>query len=193
MRTLCVYCGARSGTDDRFTPAARQLGALLAEQNIGLVYGGSRAGMMGAVADGIMSAGGKAIGVIPHGLMRAEIAHEGLTELIAVKDMHERKMTFEKLSEGFLVMPGGLGTLDELFEAWTWSYLGIHGKPIGILNLFGYYDSLLDFLGHARSRGFVDAAAFDRIVVAEDAKTLLQRMRDWEPSGAPLWKADLDR
>lgn len=193
MRTVCVYCGARSGTDDRFTPAARQLGALLAEENIGLVYGGSRAGMMGAVADGVMNAGGKAIGVIPHGLMRAEIAHEGLTELIAVKDMHERKMTFEQLSEGFLVMPGGLGTLDELFEAWTWSYLGIHSKPIGILNLFGYYDSLLDFLGHARSRGFVDAAAFDRIVVAEDAKTLLQCMREWKPSGAPLWKADLDR
>ena len=193
MHTLCVYCGARRGTDDRFMPAARELGELLAAQRIGLVYGGSRAGLMGAVADGVMSGGGTAIGVIPQGLMRAEIAHEGLTELIAVKDMHERKMMFEKLSEGFVVMPGGLGTLDELFEAWTWSYLGIHSKPIGLLNMFGYYDSLLDFLGHARARGFVDAAAFDRVVVAEDADTLLQRMRAWAPSGAPLWRADLDR
>ena len=154
-KTLCVYCGSSDGSHPRFLNAATQLGTVLAENNINLVYGGASIGLMGAVADAVLTGGGKVTGVIPEALYQKEVAHQGLSELHVVADMHERKSLMACLSDGFITLPGGLGTLEELFEVLTWSQLNLHNKPIGLLNTGGYFDSLVDFIDQAIDQGFV--------------------------------------
>lgn len=155
FKRICVYCGSAAGHDPRFLAAARGVGESLARREIAVVYGGSRLGLMGALADAALAAGGQVFGVIPQRLRDVEIAHEGLTELFVVDSMHARKMMMAQLSDAFVALPGGLGTLEEIFEVVTWSMLGYHDKPCGLLNLYGYFDPLLAFLDHAQGQGFV--------------------------------------
>jgi uncharacterized protein (TIGR00730 family) len=187
MRRLCVYAGASAGEDPIYARAARELGELLAASGIGLVYGGASIGLMGAVADAVLAAGGEAIGVIPTGLARREVAHGGLTELRTVDSMHDRKATMSELSDAFLALPGGLGTLDELLEAATWSQLGIHAKPCGLLNVAGYWDSLLGQLYRAAADGFLRADHRSVLLVESDAARLLEQLRRWSPPPA-IWR-----
>ena len=152
---ICVFAGSSFGKRSSYKQAAGQLGEELASRNIGLVYGGAAVGLMGAVADAVLSNGGRVIGVLPQSLADVEIAHEGLTELRIVQSMHERKALMAQLSSSFVVLPGGIGSLDESFEVWTWSQLGIHNKPIGLLNVDGFYDGLEQFLDHLVEEAFV--------------------------------------
>lgn len=154
---LCVFAGSSFGARPEYRRAAADLGATLASRRIGLVYGGARVGLMGAVADGALDEGGTVIGVIPRSLAELEIAHTGLTELHVVESMHARKARMADLADGFIVLPGGIGSLEEAFEVWTWSQLGIHSKPIGLLNVAGYYERLEGFLDHVVTEGFVKA------------------------------------
>jgi uncharacterized protein (TIGR00730 family) len=151
---LCVYCGSRSGAQPVYTEAAATLGRAIGERGWQLVYGGGQVGLMGAVADAALAAGASAIGVIPESLMRREVGHAGLTELHVVPNMHLRKQAMAERADAFIALPGGLGTLEELFEVWTWQHLGYHSKPMGLLNTAGYYDTLLSFLAHAEAEGF---------------------------------------
>ena len=146
MKSLCVYCGSSTGNSPLFTEAARELGSLMSRRGIGLVYGGGNVGLMGVIADEVLKCGGTVTGVIPHALLRKEVGHHGLTQLHVVKDMHECKAMMAALADGFIAMPGGFGTLEELFEALTWSQLGLHNKPIGLLNVDGFYDRLVGFV-----------------------------------------------
>lgn len=157
FRSLCVFCGSRPGADRAYVDAARALGRLLAERDITLVFGGGMTGIMGALADAVLDAGGRAIGVIPEKMNVPQVVHEGLTELVVTPNMYSRKVKMFQLADGFITLPGGLGTLDELFEALTLSQLGYERKPIGILNVAGYYDPLLALIDHAIEVGFVDA------------------------------------
>jgi len=154
-KTICVYCGANAGVSPVYAEAARALGRALVDQNLALVYGGGKVGLMGIIADAVLAAGGEATGVIPTALVEREVGHTGLTRQFIVKDMHERKAMMASLSDGFIAMPGGMGTLEELFEMLTWSQLGIHAKPIGLLNVGGFYDGLIDFIAHASAQGFI--------------------------------------
>ncbi|HEX7983819.1 MAG TPA: TIGR00730 family Rossman fold protein, partial [Duganella sp.] len=153
-KTICVYCGANAGVTPAYAEAARALGRALVDQNLALVYGGGKVGLMGVIADAVLAAGGEVTGVIPTALVEREVGHMGLTRQFIVKDMHERKAMMASLSDGFIAMPGGMGTLEELFEMLTWSQLGIHAKPIGLLNVDGFYDGLIDFIAHASGQGF---------------------------------------
>jgi hypothetical protein len=193
IRSVSVYCGARRGANPRFLETASHVGTTLAKAGIRVIYGGSRAGMMGALADATMAAGGTVTGVIPAGLERAEIRHPAVEDMRIVSGMHERKSVFTTEADAFLVLPGGIGTLDELFEAWTWGYLGIHQKVIGILNVDDFYTPLRTFLDGAGSAGLIDAPAFDRLLWGADIETLLESMQLWEPTGLPLWRASMDR
>jgi uncharacterized protein (TIGR00730 family) len=170
-----------------FARAARDLGGLLAQSGIGLVYGGASIGLMGAVADAVLGAGGEAIGVIPVGLRRREVAHDGLSELRTVGSMHERKATMSELADAFVALPGGLGTLDELLEAATWTQLGIHAKPCGLLNVGGYWDSLLAQLDRAGEDGFLRADHRRVLLVDTDPVALLRRLSQWTPPPA-IWR-----
>ena len=151
FKRICVYCGSSGGNDPGYEEAARGVGAFLASKGIGVVYGGARVGLMGAVADGALSAGGSVIGVIPQKLQSREVAHQGLTELFVVDSMHARKTMMAYMSDGFIALPGGWGTLEEIFEVTTWSQLNYHMKPVGLLNVRGYYDKLIEFINHAAS------------------------------------------
>ena len=181
LASLCVFCGSRSGAAPVFGEAARSLGTLLAEQGITVVYGGARIGLMGAVADSALAAGGRVIGVIPEAIAAIEIAHEGLTELHRVGSMHERKALMAELSDGFVALPGGLGTLEELFEVWTWAQLAIHAKPIGLLNVEGFYDSLLAFVAQQEQAGFVNAQHRALLQAAPEPAALLERLAATPP------------
>jgi uncharacterized protein (TIGR00730 family) len=176
FRRLCVYCGSSSGNDAIYSQAATELGRVLAERGIELVYGGSCRGLMGSVADAVLQAGGRVTGVIPEGLMALEIAHRGLTNLHIVKSMHERKALMTELADGFLVLPGAWGTLDELCEAATWAQLGIHNKPCGLWNINGYWDSFLEFLQNAVAQGFLKQAHYEMLRVSTDLCKLLDIM-----------------
>lgn len=174
---VCVYCGARSGHDERHASAAKDLGAAIAKQGGSLVYGGGRVGLMGIVADAAMAGGARAIGVIPEALQRLEVGHRGLDELIVVNTMHERKLAMAQRADVFVALPGGLGTLEELFETWTWRQLGFHDKPLGLLNAEGYFDALLGFVRHAVEQGFV-APAHEKMLIVDDEPTrLLARLQ----------------
>ncbi|MFN0009511.1 MAG: TIGR00730 family Rossman fold protein [Planctomycetota bacterium] len=173
---ICVFCGAHSGARPVFARAARDLGAALAGRGIPLVFGGGSVGLMGQVADGALGAGGAAIGVIPQALVDRELAHEGLTELHVVTTMHERKAKMVELSSAFISLPGGLGTLDETFEILTWAQLGFHAKPVGLLNVDGYFSPLLAFLDGAVSEGFVPAASRVRWIEETDPERLISRL-----------------
>jgi uncharacterized protein (TIGR00730 family) len=179
MKSITVFCGSSDGLDNLYKTQAYLLGKTLAEQKIILVYGGAKYGLMGAVADGSLTNGGKVIGVLPHFLMNREAAHQQLTELILVDSMHERKQEMFELCDGFIIMPGGLGTLEELFEIWTWSQLGLHKKPIAILNLNGFYDSLLKLIQSMVQNGFVKKASQDLVLIDDTIEGLLIKMRSY--------------
>src|SRR5687768_334010 len=172
IQRICVFCGSRPGSRPEYLGAARELGRLLAERRIGLVYGGASVGMMGALANAVLAGGGEVIGVIPDPLVRRELAHDHLTELRIVGSMHERKALMTELSDAVIALPGGFGTLEELFETITWSQLGIHRKAIGVLNVGGFYDGLLALVGHAIAEGFVPEHDRDLILAASEPDVL---------------------
>jgi uncharacterized protein (TIGR00730 family) len=176
FRRLCVYCGSSSGNNAIYSQAAAELGRVLAERGIELIYGGSCRGLMGCLADAVLQAGGRATGVIPEGLMTLEVAHRGLTDLHVVRSMHERKAMMTELADGFLVLPGAWGTLDELCEAATWAQLGIHNKPCGLWNVNGYWDPFLEFLQLAVAEGFLKQAHYQMLQVSTDLYKLLEMM-----------------
>ena len=176
MKRLAVYCGSATPPDARFIALARDTGAQLARRGIGIVYGGGKVGLMGALADGALGAGGEVIGVIPTALMGRELAHPGLSALYVVETMHQRKQAFTDLAEGFITLPGGVGTMDELWEALSWAQLGYHAHPVGLLNAFGYYDGLLAFNAQMAATGFVRPAHADILIAAETLPDLLARM-----------------
>ncbi|GGZ14731.1 TIGR00730 family Rossman fold protein [Novosphingobium colocasiae] len=181
MKRLAVYCGSASPADRRFVRLAREVGATLASQGIGVVYGGGRLGLMGALAEGALDAGGEVTGVIPEALVSRELANPDCTELVVVNTMHERKAAFTRLSDGFLVLPGGVGTMGELWEAVSWAQLGYHAKPVGVLNAFGFYDGLLAFNRHMAETGFVRPQHQGIILAEVELDLLLRRMRAHEP------------
>jgi len=181
MKRIAVYCGSATPADPRYIELAREVGATLARRGIGVVYGGGRLGLMGAVADSALAAGGEVIGVIPYSLAKAEVEHRGCTELIIVETMHERKAEFTRLSDGFLTLPGGVGTMDELWEAVSWAQLGYHAKPVGLLNAFGFYDGLLAFNRHMVEVGFIRPAHQGIILAEHELDLLLERMEAHEP------------
>ncbi|MCD2344645.1 TIGR00730 family Rossman fold protein [Ideonella azotifigens] len=174
--SVCVYCGSRHGSDPAFTEAARTLGRLIAERGWRLVYGGGRVGLMGEVADAALAAGGSVLGVIPQRLEAREVGHTGLTELVVVPTMHARKQAMAEAADAFIALPGGLGTLEELFEVWTWRHLGYHDQPIGLLNVGGFYDLLLGFLQQTEASGFVDAGQQALLQVQADPQALLSQI-----------------
>lgn len=169
---ICVYCGSRPGADARFSAAAHELGTIIGSRGDHLIYGGGRVGLMGVLADAVMSAGGRTTGVIPSALMAREAEHRGLNELIEVQTMHERKRVMAERADVFISMPGGLGTLEELFETWTWLQLGFHDKPIGLLNVAGYFDALLRFIGHSVDSGFVTQQQASALIIRSDPAAL---------------------
>jgi len=181
LRRLAVYCGSAVPDDPLFIETARDVGRSLARRGIGVVYGGGRLGLMGAIADAVLMHGGEVVGVIPEALMHAELAHRGLTQLHVVPDMHSRKALFTSLSDGFLTLPGGVGTMDELWEAISWAQLGYHGKPVGLLNAGGYYDQLIGFHRHMIETGFIRAAHAGILITADTLSGLLGAMESYEP------------
>jgi uncharacterized protein (TIGR00730 family) len=187
VRSVCVFCGSKSGTEPAYERATRDLGRTLAEKGITLVYGGGRVGLMGVAADAVLEAGGEAIGVIPKALVQREIAHTGLTDLRVVGSMHERKALMSELSEGFVALPGGTGTLEEFFEVLTWAQLGEHRKPCGLLNVDGYYDSLLAVFAHMVAEGFLSEEHRSMILVKTEPVPLLEALARYRPPETPKW------
>ena len=187
MQALTVFCGANTGSDPVYTEVARQMGHLLASEGIALVYGGGKVGLMGVIADAVLEKGGKVIGVIPHFLAHKEVEHTGVTEMHYSETMHERKMRMFELSDGAIAMPGGFGTLDELFELCTWAQLGHHEKPLAILNVNGFYDALLQFLNRVVSDGFLKTENRGIILDAAQPAEVLKKMRNYQPVHVPKW------
>jgi uncharacterized protein (TIGR00730 family) len=187
LQRVCVYCGSRAGTREAYANAARELGTLLGERGIGVVYGGGQVGLMGILADAALAAGGEVIGVIPHALAAREVDHPGVTILHKVETMHERKAMMADLADAFITMPGGIGTLEELTEIWSWAYLGIHHKPVGLLNVDGYYDPLLAFMDGALQAGFVQPVHRDLLQVAASPPELLDNIAAYEPPELMRW------
>jgi hypothetical protein len=185
VQSLCVFCASSPGRDGRFLAVARDFGRLLAARGIRLVYGGGRVGLMGALADGALGAGGTVVGIIPEPLVDRELAHHGLTELRVVASMHERKATMADLAEAFVALPGGIGTLEELFEVWTWGQLGLHRKPCGLLDVAGYFGGLLDFLRHSVDEGFIAAETANLLVVERDPERMLAALESQELPALP--------
>ena len=177
MKSIAVYCGASDGARPVYAEAARTLARALVDHNIALVYGGGKVGLMGVIADEVLRLGGDATGVIPRALVEREVGHAGLTRLFVVKDMHERKAMMAELSDGFIAMAGGMGTLEELFEMVTWAQLGIHAKPIGLLNTEGFYDGLMGFVRYQQEEGFVRPAHASLMNIDADAEALVKRLR----------------
>jgi uncharacterized protein (TIGR00730 family) len=184
---ICVFCGSSPGGRTAYRDAAGEIGRLLAAQDRTLVYGGGNVGMMGTLADAALVAGGRVIGVIPRHLVAREVAHNGVTELRIVESMHQRKQLMADLSDAFVLLPGGLGSLEEFFEIWTWGQLGLHQKPYGILNVEGYFDPLLAFLDHAVAERFVRPGHRALLIVDDDPARLLERLDDHEPMPQPKW------
>jgi uncharacterized protein (TIGR00730 family) len=187
FRSLCVFCGSRRGRRDEYEDAAVTLGRLLARDGTTLVYGGGSVGLMGSVADAVMAAGGSVIGVIPESLATKEVAHAGITELRVVPSMHARKAMMADLSDGFVAMPGGFGTFEELFEILTWAQLGIHAKPVGLLNVGGYFDALIALVEHAIGEGFIHPDQRALFVPAPTPEALLARLAEHTPPRARPW------
>jgi hypothetical protein len=187
IRSVCVYCGSNFGTDPAFAEATRALARRLVERDIRIVYGGSASGLMGLLADTVLAAGGTVTGVIPQGLVDHEIAHRGLSELRVVGSMHERKALMADLADAFVALPGGIGTLEELIEMYTWSQLGLHAKPLGVLNVSGYYDGLAGFLDHAVTAGFLRAQHRAVLAVEPDVDALLARLESAVAPSVGKW------
>jgi hypothetical protein len=190
LDSICLYCGSSPGSSDAYRDAAHQLGTTFAQRGIRLVYGGGSVGLMGIAANACLAAGGKVTGVIPRLLMEKEVGHKGVTEMHVVEDMHQRKALMTDLSDGFIALPGGYGTLDELFEALTWLQLGYHLKPVGILNVAGFYDHLMAFIDHARDQRFLRELHHDALNVDRELEPLLGKMRLAEAPDTGKW---LDR
>jgi uncharacterized protein (TIGR00730 family) len=190
LTTICVFCASSPGADPRYVEAARAFGELLARTERRVVYGGGNTGLMGALAEGVLAAQGEIVGVMPRHLVEREVAHLGLTRLETVASMHERKARLADLADAFIALPGGLGTLEEFTEIWTWGQLGLHRKPYGLLNVAGYFTPLLTFLDHAVAQRFVRPEHRAMLHVAEDAAALLEAMEHAPPPALPKW---LDR
>ena len=184
---LCVFCGSSAGVRPDYAEAARNLGAAIARRGFGLVYGGSSVGLMGIVADGALAEGGTVIGVLPKSMQERELAHHGLSELHIVTSMHERKAMMADRSDGFIALPGGVGTLEEMFEVWTWGQLGYHRKALGMLNVAGYYDALLGFLDGTVREGFVQPTYRAMLLAETDPERLLDRIDAYEPPKVVKW------
>lgn len=181
MKHIAVYCGSATPEDPAYIACAREVGRTLAERGIGVVYGGGKLGLMGAVADSALEAGGHVIGVIPDALVNAEVAHRGLSELHVVRTMHERKQRFTDLSDGFITIPGGTGTMDELWEAMSWAQIGYHSKPVGLLNALGFYDGLIEFVGKMGEVGFLRPQHQGILIVDKALDGLLDKMTAYQP------------
>jgi len=181
MKRICVFAGSHPGVNPAFERVAKELGRELVARELDLVYGGSNMGLMGRVANAVLTSGGKAIGVMPTGLFRGEIVHTGLTELHEVATMHERKARMGDLSDGFVALPGGYGTFEEIFEVVSWGQIGLHSKPIGLLNVDDYYTPLIELLNHAQATGFIPANPGELILCERDPSVLLDKMRNYTP------------
>jgi uncharacterized protein (TIGR00730 family) len=187
MKRICVFCGSNAGARSEYAEAARALATVLAERKLGIVYGGGNVGLMGVLADAALARGGEVIGVIPQKLVDKEVAHRGVTKLLVVETMHERKALMNDLSDAFLALPGGFGTLDEFFEVLTWSQLGFHGKPCALLNVAGYYDGMLAMLDHAVTERFLRPAHRELVIADTDPLRLLQRLSAFVPAPKGKW------
>ncbi len=187
MKRIAVYCGSNKGVCPEYAAAAQALGALLAREKIELVYGGGMVGLMGIVADAVLQNGGHVIGVIPEKLVIKEVVHETLPDLRVVKTMHERKALMAELADGFIALPGGFGTFEELFEVLAWSQLGWHQKPFGLLNVANFYRPLLKFLDHTRDEGFIRPQHHDLVLVDDNAEDMLRRLRNFRPPSEVKW------
>jgi uncharacterized protein (TIGR00730 family) len=187
IKRICVYCGSSPGKTPAYTSAAIKLGQLLSDRNIGLVYGGAAVGVMGVVANAVLESGGEAIGVIPKSLAVKEVAHDNLTELHVVASMHERKAMMADLADGFIALPGGWGTLEEIFEVLTWAQLGFHDKPCGLLNVDGYFDHLLSYLDHATTEGFLRAENRRMMLCDDTAAGLVQQFEAYSAPKVEKW------
>jgi uncharacterized protein (TIGR00730 family) len=187
LKSICLYCGSSPGTNPAYRDAAAQFGETLAERKIRLIYGGGSVGLMGVAADACLARGGEVIGVIPKLLMEKEVGHKGVSKMHIVNNMHERKALMTDLADGFIALPGGYGTLDELFEALTWLQLGYHGKPVGILNVAGFFDGLITFLDHARDERFLRDLHRDALCVDENLALLIDKMQQVEVPDTAKW------
>ena len=187
MTSVCVFAGSSMGARPAYDEAARNLGRVIAEQGLKLVYGGASVGLMGAVANRALAAGGEVVGILPKHLERVELVHTDLTELVIVESMHDRKALMVERSDMFVALPGGLGSLEELFEVWTWSQLGLHSKPLGVLNVEGYYDALLSFLDQTVSERFVKDVHRNTLLADTDAARLIANLQKVEPSHEGKW------
>jgi len=187
LTSVCVFCGASAGTNPAYREAAIALGRTLAERKLTLVYGGGAVGLMGIVADAALAAGGEVIGIIPESLRNLEIGHNGLTRLEVVDGMHARKARMAELSDAFIALPGGLGTLEELFEVWTWGQLGYHAKPLGLMDVNGFYNKLTGFLDHLVGEGFVRGQHRDMLQISQSPSDLLDILDAWKPVALPKW------
>ena len=187
MKNICVYCGSSPGRLEVYAIGACALARALVDRDLGLVYGGAGIGLMGLVADTVLQLGGRAVGVIPEALARKEVVHKGLSELHITQSMHERKTMMAELSDGFIAMPGGIGTFEEIFEIWTWAQLGIHAKPCGLLNVAGYYDALTTFLDHAVTEQFLKPQHRSLLIVEHEPEALLDRFASYQPPSVQKW------
>jgi len=187
LKRICVYCGSNPGKSAEFLASARTLAGELVQRDIGLVYGGASVGLMGEIADTVLAGGGEVIGVIPQALVDKEVSHAGLTELKIVNSMHERKEIMADLSDGFIALPGGLGTIEEIFEVLTWAQLGFHHKPCALLNVKGYYNHLTQFLNHAAAEGFIADTHREMLLVGEHPHSLLEVMATYKAPAVDKW------
>jgi uncharacterized protein (TIGR00730 family) len=187
MKSVCVFCGSSPGGDPAYLAAAAAMGREIAGRGLKLIYGGAKVGLMGAVADAALAGGGEVVGVLPQALMIKEIGHPGLSRLEVVGSMHERKARMAELSDGFIALPGGAGTLEEIFEIWTWGQLGFHGKPAGFLNVAGYYDKLAGFLDHTVGEAFVKPVHRDMLIFRDAPTALLDALAAYAPPVADKW------
>jgi uncharacterized protein (TIGR00730 family) len=187
MKNICVFCGSAVGKNPIYKQTAQDLGLLFVKKQIRLIYGGGRVGLMGIMADTVMQNGGKVVGIIPQFLIEMEVAHSRLSEMIMVKTMHERKKRMTDMAQGFIVMPGGIGTMDEFFEVFTWAQLGLHSKPIGLLNTNGFFDKLLAYIDFAVEESFVKPQSRKMILIETDAEQLIENMQNYEASHTKKW------
>ena len=190
IQRIAVYCGSKKGRKVAYESAAKQLGAVLVDAKIELVFGGARVGLMGVVADAVINQGGRVTGVIPHGLDTKEVVHQNLTELVNVSGMHERKAKMLDLADAFIALPGGIGTMDEFFEAWTWYQLGIHSKPVGLLNVDGYFDSLIKYLHSMADQDFLSQVHINSLCISHCPATLVRDLTVSERTSETVWVTD---
>jgi uncharacterized protein (TIGR00730 family) len=192
MKNICIYCGSAAGTNPEYIETARRVGTILARRGLGLVYGGGRVGLMGIVADAVLKNGGRVVGVIPEALASEEVAHDGLTELQVVADMHQRKALMARRADAFLTLPGGIGTFEEFFETLSWAGLKLHHKPMGLLNVAGYFDPLIGLLDHGVAERFVRKDFLDLLVVSAEPEAIIDELANRAPAHRPPQKIDFD-